>query len=585
MFFLLLLLITLVVFVNIFYTKFGKDIIAPPLVMATMFLGGTFVTTLNVFEWKIDFQLLTYVIVALGIIVFAIPSFYFAKRFETTPLQVTTKRLFRVSRIKMLIVIATIVCIMGLYIFSIYQLMARVNYAGKNFQYFIKNIDKLGQGHTLNPMITTLLKVIDGFAYVCLYMFINNVIIYQSKRKDDFLLVVPAVLFAAKALLSGGRLDIIKLAIASLITMYVLHKRKVGWHVHISHLYLEMVIVGAPIAIVGFYYSVSAAGRTLSRTIFQTISTYFGGPIQHLNQYVMAPTESSGIFAQETLLSLMNTISSITKAFPKTPSVALEYRQLSVTKGNIYTFFRRPLHDFGFLGMLIFTFLVGLLFAYIYYRFIRNSVNSSRNDFITIGYGYIAYWVFLSSFEQYSFSIISVFTFTNLIVMFFCALFMFYVKKINVSEKKVEFFRSPYVVNEKAMYDSATLHQHNPIKLATHFKERWAMILDLLWHDYPKHVAKSSDDLLTTMPDKLIKPQLENVIEKTSVAKQPVVENTVRSQSKPKLSLTSFWRERSGRSVKHSVTSTVKSAEQEKVESPTLQLSRRKSRRGRVTRQ
>lgn len=596
MFFLLLLLITLVAFVNIFYTRLGKDILSPPLVMATMFLGGTVITTLNVFEWKIDFQLLTYVIVALGIAVFAVPSFYFSQKYEKTELRISKQRLFKVSRLKMVIVIAIVVIIMGIYIFSIYQLMARVNYPSKNFQYFIKNVDRLGKGHTLNPIVLTLVKVIDGFAYVCLYMFINNVIIYESKRQADLLLIVPVVLFSAKALLSGGRLDILKIAIAALITTYILHKRKVGWHVNISPMYLKIFTIAVPVGVLGFYYSVSFAGRTLSRTIFQTVATYFGGPVQHLNQYVMAPIESSGIFAQETLLSLMNTISSLTKAFPKTPSVALEYRQLSVTKGNIYTFFRRPLHDFGFFGMLIFTLLVGILFAYIYYRFLKYSVNSVKNDLITIFYGYIAYWVFLASFEQYSFSIISVFTFANLIVMFFCAIFMFYVDTFISDTKEIKWFRTPYSVHEVSMKELVVMRREKTPKVRVYLKQRFLGMADLLWNDSHKAVREVSykstySDVVVPLKEESINTwqRKEESINTWQRAELTSKKYECSTKNKGKSSFTSFWRGRQEQPVKRQevvrkpIQEKTIQLEQRPLEKSTELLSRRKLRRGRVT--
>ncbi len=95
----------------------------------------------------------------------------------------------------------------------------------------------------------------------------------------------------------------------------------------------------------------------------------------------------------------------------------MEFRPLGIGFNNVYTFFRRPLHDFGLVGMYLFTAFVAVLFAYIYYGKIkyRDYVKAEK---WTLLLGYLYYWIVCSSIVQYSVAYISYGTVSTLIVIF-----------------------------------------------------------------------------------------------------------------------------------------------------------------------
>ena len=87
------------------------------------------------------------------------------------------------------------------------------------------------------------------------------------------------------------------------------------------------------------------------------------------------------------------------------------------SQGNVYTFFRRPLHDFGFGGMLLFTVLVAWLFAWIYYGKIKWRDTKATPYWIML-YGYLFYWIVMMSIDQYGHSYLSVTTVLQIALMF-----------------------------------------------------------------------------------------------------------------------------------------------------------------------
>lgn len=125
-----------------------------------------------------------------------------------------------------------------------------------------------------------------------------------------------------------------------------------------------VMAIGIPI----FYYSTFWIGRIINLNLIDYISLYIGSSIQLFNLYVEKPTTAPKMFGEETF----NGINRLLQKFglkENVPSVHLEARWLnSYIKGNTYTFFRPPLHDFGIWGMYFFTILVSAFFNIIFWQ-------------------------------------------------------------------------------------------------------------------------------------------------------------------------------------------------------------------------
>ena len=95
----------------------------------------------------------------------------------------------------------------------------------------------------------------------------------------------------------------------------------------------------------------------------------------------------------------------------------MEFRRLGIGYSNVYSFFRRPLHDFGVLGMYLFVGCIAVFFAYMYYRKIKGNTNLNSTTYWTLVYGYFFYWIISSPIIQYSVNYVSVGTVTFLIIL------------------------------------------------------------------------------------------------------------------------------------------------------------------------
>ncbi|VLO58626.1 polysaccharide polymerase Cps19aI [Streptococcus pneumoniae] len=418
--YLFLLCLTLFLLTFFYFFAFNQDLIAPPVVMSVMFLISSVFALINVQNWNIEYSGLAYLLIISGIVVFSMPLLALNSPSLNTKIKVTD-RLIDIQFWKIALTILVDLLILYLYRKEIYNLVLSSGYSGSNIQWFFRNSTSYEGELTVRTSIRFLIRIIDVSAYIFGYTFINNFIIYGHRRSKDLLLLAPFLIFISKTLLSGGRQDIIKILIAYVVITYIQQKRKVGWDKVISHKYMRLGFVGLIAGIPAFYYSLFLAGRSTTRTIFESVSTYLGGPIQHFNQYVKNPVEAGEVFGSESLVPVLNILGKL-GLVNYNRTIHLEFRRLGITIGNVYTFFRRPWHDFGLVGMYIFSFAVGVFFAF-YYLKLRKSQASFELDIHTIIYSYFFYWIFLSSIDQYSFTTISLFTLVFIVLVYLLAFF------------------------------------------------------------------------------------------------------------------------------------------------------------------
>lgn len=397
-----------------------RDILSPTVVMTVMFIISTVFALINARNWNIDYDPLATFYILTGIIVFSIPILISANKIKPTS-EIVTYRKLSISTWKVVFAILLDIIIVHLYKKEMYSIAAQLGYSGEHLQWFIRNLTNYEGSMEFSAILRVLVRFIDITAYIFLFTFINNSL-YKVVEKREILLLIPVFIFIYKTSLTGGRQDIIKLVVAAVVQIYILQKAKLGWKKVISGRYMLVGMTGLLVGIPSFYYGLFLVGRTTTRTLMESVSTYIGGPIQHFNQFIQNPVPASKYIGSETLVPILNMLGDA-GIIDYHSTVHLEFRKLGSTIGNVYTFFRRPLHDFGPIGMYLFVFFIGILFSYLYYIIIRSRRRSDIWDMNVMIYSYLFYWIFLSSIDQYSMTIISMFTLIAIILFYLLSIF------------------------------------------------------------------------------------------------------------------------------------------------------------------
>lgn len=389
----ILLIFMLCLFIFCIYI-FNFEIMSPSIISVGMFSVATLFAALNKTNWNINLSLKSFVLLTSGVLcmVFTelfVKSLYARRNIYNRQDSEANKNqyLLKISKPLSYLIIAFSFFSLLLYMREAIRLAhgSASIFGGSIFfriNQFAKRSLELGLEDGIGGIYVQLGKLVMSFAYIYLYKAINN-IANGEKFKDNIDSFILLVMYIVLILFQGTRSPFINLFIFGFLASYVKYmqlrcwrsRRISGWKYLRTAIYIGIIAIPA-FFILGEYI----LGRRTGNALWQYVSEYIAGGIHHFDQYVKDPIQANEHFGEETLVYLYQGLYKLGLT-DFTRTAYLEYRWTnSFIHGNIYTFFRRPLQDFGILGMYIFTVLIYFIFSSFYYKKVRNIQPTLKND-------------------------------------------------------------------------------------------------------------------------------------------------------------------------------------------------------------
>lgn len=417
----LLLILESIIFSLVFLFT-DRDVLSPSCIMCAMFVVSTIFALLNVNQWRIDFGFSSLMIISSGLLVAVITELFcktFWQRKSIISEDIDDNHPISIRNYVVILFIAFNIVVSYLYFRAIRSIVGNSSSIGMMFaMYRNMGVDDLAGRATerVGGLLNQLLKITKATGYVGIYVLIYNILNGgKEKAKQNILLGILCVTSLLHAVMIASRGGILMYLSNILIVYYILWHQKKGWGRNLSWKVIKYGIIGIIIGIPVFYYSAFLIGRKNTLNIMDYVSTYIGGSIALFDLYLKDPIPAVQ-FGEESLFNLKKIFNALGFGSAST-SYNLESRYLGSIRSNVYTFFRRPLHDFGLFGMYVFTILVIILFCWIYYRKIRWKEKTTKTDCWVLIYGYLYYWMFVSSILQYSVSYVSFGCVTTIVII------------------------------------------------------------------------------------------------------------------------------------------------------------------------
>ena len=357
------------------YTTSDKDVLSPSCTMCIMFMLSTVFAILNIEKWDIMLSFASLSILSSGILVFCISNCVFKRCFLKDDIgeSLLSKECYSVNPIsdQPQICLLLLFLVFNLLVSAWYYLAVNrfVGNSGLSLgslaaQYREIRTAELAKGVSADAegaLLNQLLKIVKASGYVAAFFLVKPISDGNRMsffRKMILILIVASSLF--QLVLVASRSGFIMFFCFVLIVAYIMWNQKYKWENDLSRNIVGIGLLGIVIGIPAFYYSASLIGRSSNIGIWDYVSLYIGAPIQLFDEYVSAPVARLS-FGEESLVGISKLLSFLGFGM-MSKSYNLEGRILGQYDSNVYTFFRRPLHDFGLIGMYIFTILVALLF-------------------------------------------------------------------------------------------------------------------------------------------------------------------------------------------------------------------------------
>lgn len=285
-------------------------------------------------------------------------------------------------------------------------------------------------------LLSNLEFLLKASAYVTAYIGTNNLFSGKNKRRN-LTLFIPSVLFVIDKILNAGRGDILFLIGGGSLVAYVMMQRKHAWKKQFARKYIKYLVGVAVVVLIFFSLSRSLVGRTDDSDALYYLTRYAGGSIQAFDMYLQEPIVNSTIWGKETFSTLNNLIGTKFN-IPKLVYIAhLEFRQkYGMSIGNVYGSFRYYIQDFGYIGMVILTFLSSVFYTRLYRSIKRKSVIEDGFDWLLFFYMFIGPSLFMHSIADFTYS--QLFNITSNVKLF---LFAWVAKNIIVNFRLVNGFQ------------------------------------------------------------------------------------------------------------------------------------------------
>ena len=258
------------------------------------------------------------------------------------------------------------------------------------------------------------LYFLQATAYVFILPFVYNVFIVKKGLVKNLKYLIPPCIYITYGFLCGSRIDVIKIAISGFFIFYILFLKNGGWSDrNVRKIAIKGFKIAGVLFVSFFFLSVligrSALDGSIVGSFFAHLAGYAGAPIVLFSQFVLDPISSS-VAGEECFTNLF----SFLNRFGLSDLVRtghLEYRRLTAgITGNVYTFFRSPIADFGIVGMYIFTIAVALFFSTYYCKRVKyaNYKNKDKFEKNLIIYSMLFQWIAFTSINQMSSEFVSI---------------------------------------------------------------------------------------------------------------------------------------------------------------------------------
>ncbi len=385
-YYLILIIVLTGITVGIF--KLFKDFLSPSFLYSIAMLVSVLCSIIGLMFWnnQTNLQFKAIIIVIVAVLSFALGEFIVRTVFKKQKIFKLKKEKLKVKKIvvKKYIIAIEIIFIIATCIWFYLDIkrIARIGgYFGNNLfkiAYHYRKMttlvttELLENGQALNVIVSQMKKMCYILGYINIFILVNNFLLNFKKNYTNItsLIILVGVFFLV--LLNGGRMQYFVYILSALFIAVFISTQKENVKIgDIIRKYWQKMLVGGIGLCLVFYLILPLSGRKLDNNIISYLSFYFGAPVPSLNYYLNEEKEENIVWGQETFqglqslfykLKLSNYIAPITTEWVKFQDKSSQ----KVYTSNIFTSAKRYYNDFGFIGVVLCSMLVGFVFTGIY---------------------------------------------------------------------------------------------------------------------------------------------------------------------------------------------------------------------------
>lgn len=451
-----LLLLLLLLLACIAYILSKKDILSPP----NIFSGGFIISILfaipNLGKWNFDMGERTFWVIFLGILAFNIGFFLI----YYTNINIKNKNILTTNNCNLITIkTSRMICFLIIELITIYLIYSELNRIGAIFgagdtltdkivTYRINTTFRGEEEAAMASYVGSLYSFCSMSTNILIYIVINNYFINKSINK---LYCISILLTVLASFLFGNRGIFVSFLLYTIMMVYIFKLRSCKWIYKIKYKFICKLVLGSIIFLMAFptigLIAVGRASDEIDLFSGEIVSTIVEG----LGVYIGAPLKLLDLFLYDNFEDTLNlpvgyaTFIQFYKWLSKNLDIpswnitqfGLEFREDNLSYlGNVYTTFRPFFTDFGYVGVIVLSLILGLILGLLYY-YLKHSYKmfSVKNiDYILILYSLVTSKLLLSFFSDKIYEFIFTIGFIKMLILFKIFEYIF-VDKTKLKEK------------------------------------------------------------------------------------------------------------------------------------------------------
>lgn len=392
----LAILLGILVIVN--YFVFNKKVLSPAVIYCIGFFISSCWAALYSERWRLRLTTETFAVLLGGAFLFSVSSLLIHKIYATVLPQKKEDSIFLLPKSykTIIIIIFQVLTI----IYNIYYITKITNKSFFDFIAASRIIDnyKFSDKVFYYPEPLALFILTNKMiGYVACY-YIANEIVHNKKIPYTFIIVFILACFSS--VLSGARTGLIFYLISLFYCFADAYEKKENKSILSNLKILTSIGIVAILFVLGFRYIGVLMHRTINQNMMDYLATYLGASIVNLNAYLLSPWKRNFLWGSQTFIILLRTVAP-KFGFPEYANYQLDLpfrKYKTYNLGNVYTTYYPFHYDFGYLGIIILTLLMGIISQIIYEMSREKRFNIEK--YFVFGYSQVIPAIFFSFFSN-----------------------------------------------------------------------------------------------------------------------------------------------------------------------------------------
>ncbi len=272
------------------------------------------------------------------------------------------------------------------------------------------------------------IRLANNFSYIYLFVFISNVV-KTGKIKKNLRCLLPSFFMIADTFLWGARGYLFYYIMGGIMYTCILLVYKKGYKKRTKRLLIRKATKIICVLLVLFTIGGYLFSRSTEGGFLLPICRYLGGGIPLFNDYLQKDFTVPNYTGETTFFTLFQFLN---RRFGTELPITTQFEYRNRNWGNIYTGVRRYFQDFGAPGVIILSFIFGLIFGlYHNYVFSKKRKVLKPFDIRIIFYGMLAKGLFLFFMDDLLFTLyFAPSTVVTILELFICIVIVKYKSKV-----------------------------------------------------------------------------------------------------------------------------------------------------------